>query len=245
MHATSAGMTILLAAGALFAQPPDTRLAYEAASVKLDTSGSGHSGSDASKGQIVITNLTLQRLIERAYNVKPTQVSGPGWLGDVHVDIVAKFPPDTKDSDHPAMLRTLLEDRFHLAVHRETKELPGYALVAAKGGFKLKPVDADDDDTRHQGGRIQTLSAKGTSMATLADLVSRYLNILVIDKTNVAGVYNFDLRWSTDDSPAETADQPPALPVVLQEALGLRLQAQKVPVEMIVVDHVERVPTEN
>jgi uncharacterized protein (TIGR03435 family) len=236
---------LFLAAGALFAQTPDTRLAYEAASVKLDTSGSAHSGSDATKGQIVITNLTIERLIERAYGVKPTQVSGPGWLNDVHVDIVAKFPPDTKDSDHPAMLRTLLEDRFKLAVHRETKELPGYALVVAKGGFKLKPVEVDDDDTRHQGGRIQTLSAKGTSMATLADLVSRYLNILVIDKSNVAGVYNFDLRWSTEDSPAETVDQPPTLPVVLEEILGLRMQPQKVPVEVIVVDRVERTPIEN
>jgi uncharacterized protein (TIGR03435 family) len=238
-------IVLFLAAGALFAQTPDTRLQYEAASVKLDTSGSGHQGTDATKGQIVITNLTLHRLIERAYSVKPTQVSGPAWLDDVHVDIVAKFPPDTKDSDHPAMLRTLLEDRFHLATHRETKELPGYALVAAKGGFKLKPVDAEDDDTQHQGGRVQTLSAKGTSMATLAELVSRYLNILVIDKTGVSGVYNFDLRWSTEDSPAETADQPPTLPVVLEDVLGLRMQPQKVPAEVIVVDRVDRVPTEN
>jgi uncharacterized protein (TIGR03435 family) len=82
-------------------------------------------------------------------------------------------------------------------------------------------------------------------MATLADLVSRYLNILVIDKTNVAGVYNFDLRWSTEDSPTETADQPPTLPVALEEMLGLRMQPQKVPVEVIVVDRVERTPSEN
>jgi len=238
-------MTILLAAGALFAQPPDTRLAYEAASVKLDTSGSGHSGSDASKGQIVITNLTLQRLIERAYNVKPTQVSGPGWLGDVHVDIVAKFPPDTKDSDHPAMLRTLLEDRFHLAVHRETKELPGYALVAAKGGFKLKPVDADDDDTRHQGGRIQTLSAKGTSMATLADLVSRYPQHSGHRQNQRRG--RLQLRSALVHRRLASRDRRPAAGAARGSSgsLGLRLQAQKVPVEMIVVDHVERVPTEN
>lgn len=238
-------LLVFLAGGALVAQTPDTRLAYEAASVKLDTSGSGHSGSDATKGQIVITNLTLERLIERAYGVKPTQVSGPGWLNDVHVDIVAKFPPETKDSDHPAMLRTLLEDRFKLAVHRETKELPGFAMVVAKGGFKLKPVEVDDDDTQHSGGRVQTLSAKGTSMATLADLVSRYLNILVVDRSDVAGVYNFDLKWSTEEPPADVTDQPATLPVVLQDTLGLRLQAQKVPVEIVVVDHLERAPTEN
>ena len=241
MQAAAAGL-ILALAGTVFAQSSDNRPAYEAASVKLNTSADPHSGSDASKGQIVMTNLTLQRLIERAYGVKPTQVSGPSWLADVRVDIMAKFPPDTKDSDHPQMLRTLLEDRFKLSVHRETKELPGYALLVAKGGFKLKPVDAEDNDTRHQGGRIETLSAKATSMATLADLVSRYLNTMVIDKTGVDGAYNFDLRWATDQ---QNADDVPTLPVALQETLGLRLQAQKVPVDVIVVDHVERVPTEN
>lgn len=241
MRAVSAGL-ILVFAGAVFAQYSDSRLTYEAASVKLNTSGSGHSGSDGTKGQIVMTNLTLERLVQRAYNVKPTQVSGPAWLGDVRVDIVAKFPPDTKDSDHPQMLRTLLEERFKLAIHRETKELPGYALLVAKGGFKLKPVEAEDDDSQHQGSRIQTLSAKGTSMTTLADLVSRYLNTLVIDKTGISGVYNFELRWAIDD---QNADDTPTLPVALQETLGLRLQAQKVPMEMIVVDHMEKAPIEN
>jgi uncharacterized protein (TIGR03435 family) len=233
---------ILALAGSVFAQSSDTRPAYEAASVKLNTSGDPHSGTDGSKGQIVMTNLTLERLIERAYGVKPTQVSGPNWLADVHVDIMAKFPPDTKDSEHPQMLRALLEDRFKLAVHRETKELPGYALLVAKGGFKLKPVDVEDDDTQHQGGRIQTLAAKGTSMALLADLVSRYLNTIVVDKTGIDGVYNFDLRWVSDE---EKAEDIPTLPIALQETLGVRLQAQKVPVDVIVVDRVERVPTEN
>jgi uncharacterized protein (TIGR03435 family) len=193
----------------------------------------------------MITNLSLHRLIERAYNVKPPQVSGPDWLDSVRVDIAAKYPPDTSDSDHALMLRALLEERFKLAIHRETKELPGYGLVVAKGGFKLKPVDAEDDDTHHQGGRIQSLQAKGTSMALLADLVSRYLNVLVMDKTGIGGVYNFELRWIADDQNAEHADYIPTLPVALQETLGVRLQAQKVPVEVLVVDHVERAPTEN
>ena len=237
-------MVLLLSASALFAQTT-TPLAYEAASVKLNISGSGHSGSDGSKGQVMMTNLSLHRLIERAYNVKPPQVSGPDWLESVRFDIAAKYSPDTSESDHALMLRTLLEERFKLALHRETKDLSGYALVVAKGGFKLKPVEAEDDDTNHQGGRVQSLSAKGTSMAVLADLVSRYMNILVIDKTGIGGVYNFDLRWITDDQNAERAEEIPTLPIALQETLGLRLQAQKVPVEVLVVDHAERVPTEN
>ena len=85
-------MVLLLSASALFAQTT-TPLAYEAASVKLNTSGSGHSGSDGSKGQFMMTNLSLHRLIERAYNVKPPQVSGPDWLESVRFDIAAKYRP--------------------------------------------------------------------------------------------------------------------------------------------------------
>lgn len=150
--------------------------------MKLDTTGSSHSGTDGTKGQIVMTNLSLHRLIERACNVKPTQVAGPDWLESVRVDIAAKYPPDAKDGDRTLMLRTLLEDRFKLAVHSETGQLPGYTLLVAKGGFKLKPIEAEDDDTDHHGGSIQTLTAKATSMAVLADLLSRYLNIVLIPR---------------------------------------------------------------
>jgi uncharacterized protein (TIGR03435 family) len=241
-------MIALLAAGAVFAQPRDTRPAYEAASVKINTSGSGHSSSDGSKGQVVMTNQTLKRLIERAYNVKPLQVTGPGWMEDVPFDIAAKYPPDTRNEDRLVMLRTLLEDRFKLAVHRESKDMPGYALVVAKSGFKLKPVEpSGGSDTSSDGGRVRTLTAKKTSMAQLADLVARNLGDFVVDKTGLGGVYDFELRWANDDQnpDATDIDGVPSLFSALQEALGLRLQAQKVPVEIVVVDHVERVPIEN
>ena len=145
------------------------------------------------------------------------------------------------------MLRTLLEDRFHLAVHFESKDMPGYALVVAKSGFKLKPVEPGGSDTDTEGGRVQTLTAKKTSMALLADLVARDLGEFVVDKTGLDGVYNFELRWTKDDlsSNATDLDGVPSLFTALQETLGLRLQPQKVPVEIVVVDHAERVPTEN
>jgi uncharacterized protein (TIGR03435 family) len=240
-------MIALLAAGAVLAQPQVARPAYEAASVKLNTSGSGDSSSNGSEGQIVFTNRTLKRLIGRAYGVEPFQVTGPVWMEAVSFDIVAKYPADTQDGDRPLMLRTLLEDRFKLSVHRESKEMPGYALVVAKSGFKLKPVEPGADDTRHNGGRVQTLKAKKTSMALMADLVTRYLGEVVVDRTGIDGVYDFDLRWTNDDQNPSALDAgaPPSLAVALQETLGLRLQPQTVPVEVIVVDHVERVPTEN
>jgi len=241
-------MIALLAAGAVFAQPQDARPAYEAASVKLNTSGSGGSSSQGSKGQIVFTNQTLKRLVERACGVKPFQVTGPAWMETVSFDIAAKYPPDMRNDDRSLMLRTLLEDRFKLAVHRESKDMPGYALVAAKSGFKLKPVEPGGSGTESKGdGARTTLAAKKTSMAGLADFVARSLGETVVDKTGIDGVYDFELRWTSDDQNpnGSDADTPPSLFIALQETLGLRLQPQKVPVEIVVVDHVERVPTEN
>jgi uncharacterized protein (TIGR03435 family) len=146
------------------------------------------------------------------------------------------------------MLRALLEDRFKVAVHRESKEMPGYALVVAKRGFKLKPVEpGGGSDTNSTGGRVRTLTVKRTSMASLADLLARNLDQMVVDRTGLEGVYDFQLRWTNDDqnSSSTDADAAPSLFTAIQETLGLRLQPQKVPTEIIVVDHVERVPTEN
>jgi uncharacterized protein (TIGR03435 family) len=164
----------------------------------------------------------------------------------VRFDIIAKFPPDAKAEDRSVMLRTLLEDSLKLAVHRESKELPGYALVVGKR-FKLQPVEAGESGTSTNGGRVVTLTAKNISMAGLADVVTRRLGQMVVDKTGLTGVYDLELRWTNDDQVASSgeADAPPTIFTALQETLGLRLQAQKVPTPMVVVDHVERAPIEN
>jgi uncharacterized protein (TIGR03435 family) len=239
---TQTAMLAILAAGAVFAQPQDTRPAYEAASVKPNTSGSGSSSSNGTKGQIVMVNQTMKRLIQRAYGVRPPQVVGPAWIENTAFDIFAKYPPETNDNDRSLMLRTLLEGRFRLAVHRETKEMPGYALMVAKSGFKLKPVEPGSSDTSSNGSKgVLTLTAKKTTMSFLSELLTRQMGEMVVDRTNLDGVYDFELRYATNDQ----IDDVPTLFSALQESLGLRLQPQKVPVEMIVVDHVERVPTEN
>jgi uncharacterized protein (TIGR03435 family) len=242
---------VFLSAGAIWAQAvpaqPDAHPAYEAAVIKPNISSSNSSQTHGSKGQIVFKNQTLKRLIERAYGVKPFQVIGPDWMENVHFDITAKYPPDTKDDDRALMLRSLLEDRFKLAAHHESKDLPGYVLVVAKR-FKLQPVEGEGgSDTNSTGGRIRTLTAKKTSIAFLADLIARNLGEMVVDKTGIEGVYDFELRWSNDDQNASgtDADTAPSLFTALQETLGLRLQSQKVPVDVVVVDHVERVPSDN
>jgi uncharacterized protein (TIGR03435 family) len=245
MQATSAGILILLSANVLIAQPAGTRLAYEAASVKLTTSATGGSHTDGTPGQILMQNMPLDRLIEMAYSVGPHRVAGPDWMSAVHVDIAAKYPPDTKGADKWLMLRSLLEDSFKLATHRETKEMQGYALVVAKGGFKLKPVESVGNDTHSSGGRVRTLTAKATSLAYVADMAARSVGAVVADKTGIDGVFDFELRWANGDPEGDRADDTPTIFVALQETLGLRLQAQRVPVEVIVVDHLERTPVEN
>ena len=229
---------------ALCAQQPAQHPSYDAASLKINNSGSGSSSSNGSRGQVLMVNQSLKRLIERAYNVKPFQVMGPDWLESAHFDLAAKYPPDTPPAEHAAMLRTLLEERFKLQVHRETKELPGYALIVTKGGFKLKPVETGESGSNSNGdGTITTYKATKITIAQFADYIARHLGETVIDKTGIEGAYDVNLRFGRDDTPADVETAPP-LTSVIQEVLGLRLQAQKVPVEIIVVDHAERVPIE-
>ena len=227
----------------------DSRPVYEAASIKPNNSVTGSSQTHGSKGQVLMRNQTLKRLVERAYEVQPFQVAGPGWMEDVRFDVAAKYPEETKPGDRMLMLRSLLEDRFKLAAHKETKDLPGYELVVAKGGFKLKPVDpAGGADTNSSGGIVRTLTVKRTSMALLSDLLSRFLGQLVVDKTGVEGVYDFEFRWTNAEQqppPGADAEGVPSLFTAVEETVGVRLKAQKVPTEIVVVDHVERTPIEN
>ncbi len=196
-----------------------------------------------------MVNQSLHRLIERAYNVKAFQVTGPDWLDNVRFDVIAKYPEDTKNEDRPAMMRTLLEDRFKLSAHNETKDLPGYALVVPKSGLKLKPVEEPhgSDSTNSQNGLV-TVKVGGVSMAAVADLLARRLGSTVVDNTGAAGVYSFEIHWQLDTANAGSVDRGADEFAAIQDAiatLGLHLQAQKVPVQIVVVDHIERVPVEN
>lgn len=236
---------LVFLAAALSAQGQDARPVYEAASIKINDSGSGGTSSHGSTGQVLFTNQSLRRLMERAFAVASYQVAGPDWLDTARFDVAAKYPPGTKNEDRPIMLRSLLEDRFKLALHRETRSLPGYVMIVAKGGFKLKPVEPGGSSTNHDGGRIEVMKAEKNTMAQLADFVSRMMGETVMDKTGLPGVYDFELRWTKDEQDASSVATVPTLATAIQETLGLRLQPQKVPVEVLVVDHLERVPVEN
>jgi uncharacterized protein (TIGR03435 family) len=231
-----------------FALAQDARLTYDVATVKLATCG-GPKSNRASADQLISTNQTLKQLVVLAYSVQPYQVTGPAWMESVCVDITAKYPPGTKFSDRWLMLRSLLEDRFKLAVHHESKEMSGYALIIDKGDFKLKPADPGEGSTTGGNqGRVWTFRARKIEMSTLAYELADSLGDVVVDMTGLHGVYDFQLRWASDDmtSPGGSdANEAPSIFTALHDTLGLSLQRQKVPVDTIMVDHIERVPTEN
>jgi uncharacterized protein (TIGR03435 family) len=247
VRATSLALTLALAAIVPPARSQTARLTFEVATIKPNIVGGGGS-EQGTADQTVITNRSLKNLIERAYNVQPYQVIGPDWMDSLHFDVTAKYPPNTSPTDFRLMLRALLEDRFKFSAHNETRDIAGYGLVIAKGGLKIAPAKSDGEELDSRGGRIRTLTAKGISMAGLAAEMAEFLNEVVVDKTGLTGVYDLKLRWSKTDAD-NSADPDPAAPptlfTALQETLGLRLDRQKVPVSIVVVDHTERVPIEN
>jgi len=146
------------------------------------------------------------------------------------------------------MLQTLLAERFQLQVHRETKELPVYALVAAKGGPKLhKAEPGGNTDMRGENG---SFVFRGTSMPQFSEDLSTLSQVdrPVLDRTGIPGVFDFNLKFgeSNDEMKrALIAGDGASIFTLIQEQLGLKLEARKGPVEMLVIDHVEMAPVEN
>jgi uncharacterized protein (TIGR03435 family) len=231
-------ISVVLWLGVVFGQ------SFEVISVKPNTSGSYNSHTSTATAGITAENVSLQQLIERAYDVADYSISGPAWLGDDKFDIAAKQPAGTPKGQMRLMLQSLLAERFGLVVHRESKSLPGYALVVGKKppALHAKPADTGTN-TNTTRGKI-----KGTnvSMADLAGLLSRQLEQPVQDQTGLQGVVDLSLEWAPDpgqtDGPANVAS---SIFTAVQEQMGLKLQAQKITLDVLVVDHVERVPTEN
>lgn len=220
-------------------------------------------------GRINYTNVSLRNVLMRAYNVKEPQIVAPDWMNADRFDIVAKLPEGATREQVPQMLQALLADRFKLAIHREQKVMPVYALVAAKGGVKLPSSEESGQLRMMVSPRGRHLTGKVT-LAQFADMLSNFLDRPVIDKTETKGTFDIDLEWSGDEgggmrmfggmgpgpmgpgpmpAPKEQAAAPnadaPSLFTAIQEKLGLRLDSQKAPVDLIVVDHAEKLPTEN
>ena len=237
---------MLLVGAALHAQTS----AFEVASFKPTQHGKGPDGwgySDqkiTSPGTFGAVNSSLQELLLWANNAKEYQIVGPEWLAAPDApayDITAKFPPATPKKDVRTMLQTLLAERLKVTVHRENRTVSGYKLVVAKNGLVgLHPAEGSSTETSSGGGRV---TAKHVSMAEWAYQLSRNLEQPVVDATGIAGYFDFKLNY--EPKLDQETDTRPSIFTALQQQLGLKLERAKVPLEMIVVDHAERIPAVN
>jgi uncharacterized protein (TIGR03435 family) len=224
-------------------------LSFEVAAIKPSVTNDNGSGTHTSKGEVVMNNVSLKQCVEMAYDVRDYSFSGPDWLATLRFDINAKPPAgwDSREQFGP-MLQTLLAERFKLVVHKESKVLPAYALVQAKGGLKIHPVEKGEGGSSSNSNN-GLYTAKHVTMQRFADFLARTLNSPVVDKTEAAGVFDFSLTFSRDDlrpgSERSPDNSAPSIYTALQEQLGLRLLSQKLPVEIVVVDHMEKAPTDN
>ncbi len=320
-----------MAAGVIsgaMAQSPDDQLTFEVASIKPAAPmqpgrmmiGSRGGPGSADPGHLTYNNLSLKNLLVNAFGVKGYQISGPAWLDSERFDVVAKIPPGATKDQVKIMLQNLLKERFHLAVHHETKELPMYAMVVGKGGPKMKESpedppptgdgpsadaaklpDAPPSPTKVSVGPDGTIklppgmgpkngclmmmmvSPSGPkthmqcmkqTMSALADQLSNQMDKPVNDMTGLSAKYDFNLDFLPDEnrmqammpaggasvaftrdgdhpgpsgpkSDAPEANSVAPLPAAIQEQLGLKLEQKKGPVDLIVVDKVDKAPTEN
>lgn len=312
---------LALVAAAAPAQTSSAKLEFEVASIKpaapqepgrpIRIGAAGGPGT-TDPGQLKYSNASLQMLIMQAYNVKRFQVTAPDWMNSAQFDIVAKVPPGASKEDVRVMLQNLLAERFQMKVHMEKKEMQAYALVAAKGGVKLKPSEnatpgelpaafngppAPPKMDRNgfpmlppnmSGGALMMfngsqmrMTASKRTMANICDFLSGQLSKPVVDQTGLTGTYDFNLEFAPDGPlmgpggaampppppppPGATAgmvvgvpggaapggpppgagDPAPTLLGAVQDQLGLKLEPKKLPVDIVVVDHAEKTPTEN
>ena len=211
---------------------------FEVASVKPQAPGDTRGSIGPSPGAFIANGIPLKILIEIAYHVKDYQISGgPDWIATDHWDVSAKAPAGfipTGQQMQP-MLQALLADRFRLKLHRETRELPAFALVVGKGGPKLTATTFADSRISIGHG---IFTGQKIDMDGLADALASESDRTIVDQTGLAGQYDITLKWNPDATDSDPAAV--SLFTAIQEQLGLKLEATKAPVEMLVIDSVQK-----
>ena len=258
---------------------------FEVAAVRENTSNDGKVMIGIQPGgRFTAVNVPLWDLIRQAFAVQRTQIVGaPDWTEQARYDITAKAEGDIPGAGPGSppgplhfMLQDLLADRFKLRAHRETRELPIYALTLARSdkklGTGLRPSTVDCAAMRGRGGRMgpppgfpppgdrpqcgmrvapNQVVAGAATIAQLTQMLSQFTQRIVIDRTGLAGAFDIDLTFTPETMPQ--GPPPPGAPplpsvdpngpslfTAVQEQLGLKLEADRAPVEVLVIDHVER-----
>ncbi len=236
---------LVVTAGA-FVQDAASLPRFEVASIKLSTSNDSGSRNDFGGANVVFRNYVLSGILQNAFMVDWLALEAPAWLYDERFDITAKVPDEKASLDQRRqMLQALLIDRFGLVFHHETKTRAGFALVVAKNGPKIQPVpDVGSHNNDNRPGKIQR---QRTTIGDFASALSYLLRQPVVNQTNMEGRYNVVLTYTPERGPdlPPDANDGPSIFTALEEQLGLKLEPRKVPVDIFVVDHCEKMPTEN
>jgi uncharacterized protein (TIGR03435 family) len=237
----------LVPATVLAQRPPEK---FEVASIKPSPPDSGTETRRYPGGRFTASGVTLKALIQRAWNVKSFQVTGgPAWVNSERYDVNAKaaLEGNISGAQLMPMIQALLIERFHLKIHRETRELPIYSLVVWKSGPKLQPTTAAAGPTWSKTPGV--LTGQKISMDMFAtDLLEAELDRVVTDHTGIKGEFDVKLTWTpvdvNDPNSASTAPAGPSLFTAIQEQLGLKLESTRGPVEVLVIESAEK-PSEN
>jgi uncharacterized protein (TIGR03435 family) len=233
----------------------ETRPVFDVATIKINRSGTGVDRIRGNNGSLTIENVSLQRLIFMAYDIPESQqylLSGPDWLSSENFDIQAKFPPGTPDSKSRLMLQRLLEERFRMALRREPRSFSVLALVKGKKeGPQLHPAAAPEAPYKFRmlGGHA---TGSSLTMVMLAGRLSRPdvgLGRPVVDFTGLSGTFDLILDWKPENlpegSPNPESKSDASIFAAMEEQLGLRLEPRKVSLDVLVIDHANKTPTEN
>ena len=249
-------------------QQPSAKRAFEVATVKLiDPNNSVFVTMSADPSIVSYRNLTLRDAIRGAYKVSDFQIVGPDWMSNVRFEVNAKLPSGATTDQIPEMFQALLEERFKLSWRREPKEMQIYALLAGKDGPKLKPAQMQapnqamamgtDGKPRAAvvfGGSLSamTITAPSASLLTLAGVASRFTSRPVVDDTGIDGDYDFSLTFAAETDAGlpqgfegnGRSDPAPSFSEAVKK-YGLRIEPRKSTIDMFVITHVEKMPTEN
>ncbi|WP_415198700.1 TIGR03435 family protein [Silvibacterium sp.] len=243
-------MSCLLMVSAVAQEAAPTALKYDVATVKENKSASQMTMINFQVGDMLqVENATLKIMLSEAFHRHPYLIEGvPKWAESQRFDVQAKILDQTPEQikaltedQRRAMFAAVLEERFHLKTHWETREKPEYDLVVAKGGSRLQASTA--------GGPSSMISpvglkASGTTVAQLANAFAMILQQQVIDKTGLAGKYDVEMQWAplnsrggSDDAPADSTA--PSVYTAVKETLGLELKPTHGPEQVLVVDSAE------
>jgi len=227
---------------------------FEAAEIKASKSGGPISGDFHAAGQLWLRNLTLKQLIAGAWHVKEYAVEGgPAWIDSDRFDVIAKAPPGASSAEIQGMIRSLLAERLRLVVRSSEKVMQAYALIVEKRGAKIREAAAGSSERsgctgQREGGQARR-TCRNISMGMFAELLPamspHYVDLTVVALPGLARRSAFKLSWLPLQLRDASLTGGPTIFEALETQLGLKLERRKLVVPTVVIDSVERVPTDN